>query len=402
MKEADMALLEERIRTKLLGGTASKNTLAAAKRAQGADEWLQIFEYDIAQGQLAERREAEAALMKKLTLKKQLEAQLEEHERLRQQERQTEEAYWRQEQEALRKAEAEEEARRRLQQEIMQKLKHERVNQMEERVSRKEAAMARKRAEEALEAARTAYDTAEELRREEAERIRAKLTLKEYLAGNDLNKALREEAKKRQWEEDAEFKRKWEAILNKQEADRKEQMERIKRAQAKLQDAADQQAEMRRRWLETPLVERYYKEREDARAAEEERRVTRQKEDAAKMAAAVAEQLKEREAARQRVKQEDAVYAASVAAKVRAAEEAEKARKQALAEQKLRIRADIDAQMRDKAARRKEAAMPMTELERRLNARTLQQVAAWQASGKLPDLPRGGSAPHAGTTALAH
>jgi hypothetical protein len=48
-------------------------------------------------------------------------------------------------------------------------------------------------------------------------------------------------------------------------------MDRIKRHQAKLQEAADRQGETRRRWLDTPLVERYFKQREDERAAEEVR-----------------------------------------------------------------------------------------------------------------------------------
>ncbi|GFR47667.1 hypothetical protein Agub_g9411 [Astrephomene gubernaculifera] len=394
-RDTDLAHLEDRIRTRLLGGTPSKNSLAAAKRGQGADEWLQMVEYDQALGAARQRQEEVAVRNRQSTLRQQLEAQMEEHERQRQQERAQEEAYWREEQAQLRKAEEEEEARRRLQAEIMLKLKQERVQQMQERVNKREAALSRRRAEEALEASRTAYDTAEELRREEASRVSAKLALREFLSGNEANRALKEAEKKRQWEEDAAFQRKWEAILNKQEADRREQLERIKRVQDRLQEAADRQGEARRRWLETPLVERYFKQREDERAAEEERRVARQKEVAKQVTQAVAGQLREREAARMKMKQEEEAYAASVAAKVRAAEEAEKARKAALQEQKLKFRQEIEAQLRDAAMRRREAAKPMTETERRLNARTLQQVATWQSTGRLslPDLT--GASAHA-------
>ncbi|EFJ50426.1 hypothetical protein VOLCADRAFT_88758 [Volvox carteri f. nagariensis] len=247
----------------------SKNGLAAAKRSETSDEWLALLKYDMAIGSYKERLEAEAARARQLTLKQQLEAQIAENERLKQLEREQEDAYFRQEQAALRKAEDEEAARQRLRREIMVKVKEERINQMGERMARREAELARKRAEEALEAARTAYDTAEDLRREEAHRVAAKLVLRDFLMENEVNKAIKEEAKKQQWVEDAAFQRKWEAILNKQEADRKEQMDRIKRHQAMLQDAADRQGEARRRWLDTPLVERYYKQREDERAAEE-------------------------------------------------------------------------------------------------------------------------------------
>ncbi|GLC42060.1 hypothetical protein PLESTB_001063700 [Pleodorina starrii] len=383
-KEADMTLLEDRIRAKLLGGTPSKNGLAAAKRSEGSDEWLAIFKYDMAIGSLKERLEGEAARARQAALKAQLEAQMAENERLRQLEREKEEAYFRQEQAALRKAEEQEEARRRLRTEIMLKVKDERTTQMSDRRARREAELARKRAEESLEAARTAYDTAEELRREEEHRIQAKLTLRDYLSENEVNKALKEEAKKQQWVEDAAFQRKWEAILNKQEADRQEQMDRIKRHQSKLQEAADRQGETRRRWLDTPLVERYFKQREDERAAEEERRLQHQKETARHITAAVGEQLKEREAARLRMKQEEEAYAASLAAKIRAAEEVELARKRAMQERKQRFRAEIEDQLRDVAARRRDAAKPMTETERAFNQRTLQQVAVWQSTGKLP------------------
>ncbi|GLI62335.1 hypothetical protein VaNZ11_004944 [Volvox africanus] len=387
-KEADVTLLEDRIRTKLVGGTPSKNGLAAAKRSESTDEWLALFKYDMAIGSYKERLESEAARARQMSLKEQLEAQMGEHERLRQLERDQEDAYFRQEQAALRQAEAAEAERQRLRREIMLKIKEERITQMSERMARRDAELTRKRAEDAVEAARTAYDTAEELRREESSRITAKLALRDLLMENEVNKSIKEEAKKKQWAEDADFQRKWEAILNKQEADRREQMDKIKRNQAKLQEAADRQGEARRRWLDTPLVERYYKQREDERAAEEERRINHQKETAKQITVAVGEQLKEREAARLRRKQEDDAYAASVAAKVRAAEEAEQARKQALLEQKRRFRAEIESQLRDVAARRREAAKPMSETERQLNQRTLQQVATWQSTGKLslPDL----------------
>ncbi|PNH07334.1 hypothetical protein TSOC_006202 [Tetrabaena socialis] len=357
---------------------------ATSGRSQGTNEWLQLYEFDIALGSVQQQLEAEAARAKQAALRETLEAQMAEHERMRKQDREQEEAYWRQEQATLRKADEDAEARRQLQAEIMVKLKDERLQQMEERVNRRVAAQTRRRAEEALDASRTAYDTHAELRQEEEARVAAKLALKELLQQNEVNKALREEAKKKQWDLDLGFQRTWTERLNKQESDRRKQMERIKEAQSKLQEAADRQGENRRRWLETPLVEKYFQQREDEKAAEEERRLFRSKEGAKHATVAVAEQLKEREAARLRLKQEEEAYAASLAARIRASEEAEQARKADVLQRKLKFKSDIEAQMRDSAQRRRAAAAPMSETERKINQRTLQQVASWQTTGRLP------------------
>lgn len=94
-------------------------------------------------------------------------------------------------------------------------------------------ALARVRLDEERQAARLAYETRAEFEREEAERQRAKEALKEFLLGNERNKVLREEAKKKQWEEDAAFQRAWEAQLDKQEKERTSRLERLKKIQVR-------------------------------------------------------------------------------------------------------------------------------------------------------------------------
>ncbi|KAG2485903.1 hypothetical protein HYH03_015347 [Edaphochlamys debaryana] len=386
MRAIDLAKLEDRIRLRLVGGTPGKQSLVAAKAGEYGDEWLSMFQFGLALGEAKTAAEVEAARARQAVMREALRKQLEEQERVKAAERAQEEAYFRAEQEAIRRGEEQEAARRRLQAEIMIRLKHERIAQMEERISRRDAALTRRRKEESVDAARTAYETAEELRREEEQRHEAKMALREFLAANEGNKALREAAKKAQWDEDAAFQRKWEAILNKQEADRREQMERIKVHQAKLQAAADRQAENKRPWLPTPLVNRYYQEREDARAAEEEARVAKLRQTALACTAAVGEQLRERQEAKARQRADEEAFAASVAAKVAAAEAAERARKEALAAKKLAFRASIEEQMRASAARKLAEARPMTDVERAINRGALEAVGQWQTTGRLPDL----------------
>ncbi|KAG2425922.1 hypothetical protein HXX76_013296 [Chlamydomonas incerta] len=383
-KDTDLALLEERIRIRLVGGTPGKSSLVEAKRGEAGDEWLAMFEYEQALGVAKSRLDAEARAAKQAALRETLKEQMADRDRQAEEERRREEEYWKQEQEAIRKGEEEAEAKRKLQQEIMIRLKHDRLQQMDDRIQRRDAALARKRAEESVDASRTAYETAEELRLEEEQRTAAKIALREFLLQNESNKAIREEAKKRQWAEDAQFQKQWEEKLNKQEADRREQLDKVKRQQAKLQAMADAQGENRRRWLETPLVNKYYKEREDARAAEEERRVAHQKDVARKITVDLEQQLREREESKARLKKEEEAYAASVAAKVAAAEEAERARKAAIAAKKAAFKESIEQQMQAKAMRKQAERQPMTEVERQINRKTLEDVGTWHSTGRIP------------------
>lgn len=383
LKDAEVSVLSDRIRSKLVGGTPAKNNLVTARRALAHDEWLRMAELDAALGEAAAARQREALARQREALKETLAKQMEDIERQKQREREMEEAYWRQEEAALRKAEEEAEARRKLQQEIMMKLRDERLAQVEERVQRREAALARRRVEEALDAARLAHETAEELKREEAARREAKQSLKDFLLQNEENKAIREAEKQKRWAEDAEYQQKWQEQLDRQERERLARLERTKRVQARQEAMAAAQRE-NSRWQGDDLINKYYKMREDARAEEEERRVARERENARRAAEALAGQLAERQAVKERLRKEDEAYAAAVAVKVKAAEEAERARKAALAEQKAKFRASIEQQMRENAERRR--TVPMTDLERTINAKALDKVSTWQSTGRLPEL----------------
>ena len=92
----------------------------------------------------------------------------------------------------------------------------------------------RKRAaEEADEAARLAHDVKAEFAREAAARDEAKAALVTYLRGNEENKRLREAEKARQQAEDLEYMRKFEAILDKQQAERAARLAKLQEWQAR-------------------------------------------------------------------------------------------------------------------------------------------------------------------------
>ena len=89
-----------------------------------------------------------------------------------------------------------------------------------------------------------------------------------------VNKKIKEEAKQRSWQEDQEYKRQWEAQLDKQERERTSRLERLKKVQNQQEKIASSRPEAKQ-WLDPAIIERYYKEREDARAADEELRAAK-------------------------------------------------------------------------------------------------------------------------------
>lgn len=50
----------------------------------------------------------------------------------------------------------------------------------------------------------------------------AKMALRQYLASNELNKAIKKEAQQKTWEEDQRYQKAWTAQLDRQEAERLE------------------------------------------------------------------------------------------------------------------------------------------------------------------------------------
>jgi hypothetical protein len=77
-------------------------------------------------------------------------------------------------------------------------------------------------------AKRIAYEVKTEFEKEESARKAAKESLVTYLAGNEENKKAKAAEKERQRSEDLEYMRKYEQILNKQQKDRLERLQKLK------------------------------------------------------------------------------------------------------------------------------------------------------------------------------
>jgi len=381
VKEQDLFALQEKIRNRLMGSTPVMTTMSAEKLAtiQG-DEWAKIFEYHIEKGKAKDRHEAVLAAERREKMRQTLEGQMREVEARKKQEHEEEIAYFNSEQAALKDWQRKEEERKRLQHAIQLKLKQERAEQLQDKETRRQRAIETVRAEEEDMAARIAYQTRTEFEAEEEARLSAKKALKDYLLSNETNKKLKEEAKQKAWAEDKAFKAAWEAILDKQERERAERLIKLKAIQAAQEAEAKLRPESKK-WIDPAIIEKYYKEREDARAREDDERQRRLKEGGKAMAERLAAQIVERQEAKMKQREEDEAAAKRVLDRVAQEEAREQERQRKMAAEKLRFRAELEAQMKENALRRRVA--PMTLTERQINAQLLDKVTDWKSTGRL-------------------
>ncbi|KIZ02190.1 hypothetical protein MNEG_5769 [Monoraphidium neglectum] len=270
--EQDLSSLEDRIRAKLTGGTPQRSTLAAMKRAQQeADEWAKIYEMHIKEGKAKDTAERAAALEAARALQIELAGQVAMREAGEAREHDEEVAYFHEEQAQLKRWEREEEEKARLKREVAARLKADRAAQLADRDMRRRLAEEKRAAEECELAARLAHEAKAEFEREEAARREAKEALKAFLLNNEIYKAMKEEAKLKEWEFDKKVMAEYAVEMERQERRRQEQLEALKIWQAKQEKEAQARPEAKR-WIDPALIDRYYVEAEEARAAEEERR----------------------------------------------------------------------------------------------------------------------------------
>ena len=193
-------------------------------------------------------------------------------------------------------------------------------------------ARAKRAAEETEAAQRIAYEVRCEFEKEEAARVAAKGALVEFLAGNEVHKRAKEAEKARQQEEDLEYMRQYEAILDKQQQERLARLEKLKqwqvrcggraggpplrrgraqgvvmptprspqsRGRTRAQDKGEAKAAAMpesKRWIDPAIIQRNFEANEAARAAEEDRRRAAVVEGNRRMVSALNRQVAERAA----------------------------------------------------------------------------------------------------------
>lgn len=381
MRDEDLFKLEDKIRSRLSGETPVRNSLAAEKRAQVAgDEWARIYKFHVAEGAEKDKQRQEWQREKQRQQRAVLAAQLQELDQQKKKEAEVEHTYFVAEQAQLKQWEEEENMRKSQQMSVRMQLNTDRAEQLQDRTTRRTMAQEKQKKEDEALAARIAYETRVELEKEEQERVRAKMALKDFLQQNEENKRIREETKQQQWKLDKHYMEQYAAMLDKQERERQERLEKMRAVQAKQADMASTMKPYKQ-WIDPALIEKYFQEREEALDKEQAKRQAALKSKTKEMIASLDVQVKEREKARAELRQIEQLRAKELLERVKKGEEEEKARKARLAENKIKFRDQLETQLKDNAQRRRVA--PMSETEKLINAQLLKRVDVFQNTGEI-------------------
>lgn len=384
VKEADLNTLEQSIRVKMIGGEPPKTTLTMEKRAlQEGDEWAKIFYYNISVGKTYAQAEAEANRQRQSLQRATLRSQQMQIEARKVKEREEAHCYFIEQEAALKAWKEDEERKRQAKAEVVRKIGEERKRQLEEKSSRIKKEKEQTEIEEKERAAKLAYESQQELFKEERDRNEAKTALTTFLLGNEANKAVREQEKVKQGELEAKYAKEWNEILDRQERERTHRLEKAKElskkheATAMIRFMADDSVEKKKQ----EENDRILREREEKRDRAEDEKKRRIKADAIAAAATYAQQAAIKAEERRVEKERDEAINKAIVERAKAEEVREKEKQRRALEARLKLKSEVAQQILDNAARRKIA--PMSETEKRINAKLLVEVDAFKKTGTI-------------------
>ncbi|KAG1661093.1 hypothetical protein FOA52_012082 [Chlamydomonas sp. UWO 241] len=384
-KDEDLVELENKIRSKLTGGTPKRMTRATEKRAQiEGDEWGRLYAYNVAEGHAAMRAEEVARREKQRAQRALYDGQIAEAAAAVAAGKAADAAYARQETAALAEADRREAAKAAAKAAAVAHLGQQRMAQLADTNARRAGARQSHAVGERELAERIAWETKEDLNREEGRMREAKVQLKATLLGNEANRTTREDARQRTFAENTDFQRQWIAKLDKFDADRRVALDRVLAKQAAQAEIAAGRPESKR-WINPAIIERNFREHEAALDTEEARRKDDAARRGAETAAAQLSQMAEKHARRAVDQAADRAHATKVVADVEAWRREGRAAEERKMQGRATFRAHIDGQLKANAHARRNA--PMSEIERKINIVRLDNVRDFFATGKLPAVP---------------
>lgn len=226
--------------------------------------------------------------------------------------------------------------------------------------------------------AHAAFATRQDARRaselDRKTRAAARRELESVLQGNLAAQFARVQSHQKEQEEDRRFMAQYAEILERQEAERAAQQERIRKIQmAQAADAATRPPV--KRWLDDGLIERQALVAEEKAKAGEALKATQLAAVTRRCFEEVAEQLHERERCRAAKEEEKMADLKSIKAAAAAYAAQQSAAAEASVAARRRLKKDLDQQVIAHAVSRLRDG-DMSETERRLNAKALQDAAA--------------------------
>lgn len=384
VKDADIGTLEVMIRAKLTGDEPPKMTHTLEKRAQiEGDEWAKIFQYNIQVGKTIAEAEAEANRHRQAQQRTTLKGQQQQIEVRKLKEKEEARLYFLEQEAALKAWKEDEEKKKHARLEVVKHVAEERKRQLEEKSERIRRAKELAEMEDREAAAKLAYEAQQELLKEERERVEAKEALTTFLHGNEANKKLREEAKKKEHDLDEKYAKEWNEIIERQEKERTARLEKAKELSKKHEATAmiRFQADGAVDRAKQEENDRILKERERKRNQEDEDRKKRLKEGALAAAATYSDQAKRKAEERRIEKEKDEAINRAIVERAAAEEKLEQEKVRRALEARLKLKSEIEEQMKDNAVRRRVA--PMSEIEKKINLKLLVEIEEFKHTGKV-------------------
>lgn len=207
-----------------------------------------------------------------------------------------------------------------------------------------------------------------------------------FLLGNEANKAIREKEKVKEGELEAKYAKEWNEILDRQERERTHRLEKAKELSKKHEATAmirflkDDSADK----IKQAENDRILREREEARDRAEEEKKRRIKADAIAAAATYAQQAALKAEERRIEKERDEAINKAIVERAAAEEAREREKARKALEARLKLKEEVAQQILENAARRKK--IPMSETEKKINAKLLVEVENFQKTGTISAL----------------
>jgi len=379
--ENHLGILEDRIRAALSGKTPPPLSLSLQRQQViENDEWarLALFNQKVAEKEQRERQEQLAR--ERDEIREVLARQMEERKKKAEEEMELGLKYHEMEMKELKEWEAAEEEKLRAKRAVAERIKEEREAQVVETAAQRETIRDLRMQEEQsllVEMAKKykAEQLAERRRKEEARAM-----LERVKEDNKVLLVKKEEDRKKLIEEDLDYQRQYNAILDKQAAEREARLEAAKVWQTR-NEARVKTMQAEKEWIPKEVEERYLREREEREAAEDERRK------AAILAARdelrrdldLQVQLKKQE--KEAAKREQLEYGLKLVAEAEDEERRKAAAKaEELAKQKV-LRAELTEQMKLNAKLKQ--VVLMTDEEKRINRELIERVTEFRSTGRV-------------------
>mmetsp|Transcript_32293 Transcript_32293/g.102706 ORF Transcript_32293/g.102706 Transcript_32293/m.102706 type:complete len:466 (-) Transcript_32293:93-1490(-) len=384
IKEEDFNMLEQRIQTRLTGGTPGpiRPSTRGAPKVPGMNklpenEWAVIDKFEVEQWSMQEKLKKQKDTEKKMKMRLELDSQMQAHAAKEAMEKELDIKFHLlecEEVEQWKKDEIEKKARKAA---AMEKLKSERDEQMKDKKERLHQAYLKKKREEEQARAMVRQEVARKLEDESNHKKKLQSEMEALKKANELNKKIKDEEKKKNWDDEMRMAAEYAAKLENEEKKRLGALAKMEEDQRKKREKAQKTYETKSNQEKEELdkIEKHAKAYEAAAVRRDEARkaaVVQREEDVKK---ALAKQLAEKQARKAALKEEEVARYEQFMNEQKEMEEAVKARKAAERSRMLSYKAELQAQMDDNAVRRRQGAMDP--VEKSMNKKLLEEIGTW-------------------------